>query len=289
MAAFIDDPQGSQQFSLSVKRYIAWDTSGPEGLVVAFEHNAQAAGPQIRASFYLGDASAHSEKLLWAIHQVLIAAHWNLGDLTGFGVGVGPGRFTGVRIGLVTARTLAMVTEKPLIGFSSLKSLLWPVVSAYRASHHPLSLLEASSPKKGPSIFLTRPACKGEWFVLHGLMDPEGSSNAWLQSLKEETLSTEVFLDTLVTTLQQPERRGLPWLWLGQSKSAAFSKLSFSKDLLISQLSVAFWENLPLQASSIAHLVVQGDQAGQAQVGSDLLPTYGRVSDAEKNLFSKPS
>jgi len=50
-----------------------------------------------------------------------------LSDIEGFGVGIGPGSFTGVRLGVMTAKTWASVLDKPVVGVSSLEA----VASAY--------------------------------------------------------------------------------------------------------------------------------------------------------------
>lgn len=65
----------------------------------------------------------HGEHLAPLIEEALRAAGVDRLDLTALAVGVGPGPFTGLRVGLVTARTLAHVLEIPLYGVCTLDVL----------------------------------------------------------------------------------------------------------------------------------------------------------------------
>jgi len=65
----------------------------------------------------------HGEQLAPLIAAGLERAGVTRHDLTALAVGVGPGPFTGLRVGLVTARTLAMVLEIPVYGVCSLDVL----------------------------------------------------------------------------------------------------------------------------------------------------------------------
>ena len=65
----------------------------------------------------------HGEQLAPLIAQALEQAGIVRQDLTAIAVGVGPGPFTGLRVGLVTARTLAFVLDIPVYGVCSLDVL----------------------------------------------------------------------------------------------------------------------------------------------------------------------
>ena len=76
----------------------------------------------------------HGEQLAPLIEQALHHAGIARQDLTAIGVGVGPGPFTGLRVGLVTARTLAYVLEIPVYGVCSLDVLAVEAVETGAAS-----------------------------------------------------------------------------------------------------------------------------------------------------------
>jgi tRNA threonylcarbamoyl adenosine modification protein YeaZ len=65
----------------------------------------------------------HGEELLQRIDEVLAAAHANKNDIGGLVVGIGPGSFTGLRIGLATAKTIAYSRGVPVVGVSTTQAL----------------------------------------------------------------------------------------------------------------------------------------------------------------------
>jgi tRNA threonylcarbamoyladenosine biosynthesis protein TsaB len=78
---------------------------------------------EIVASSTTVDALRHGELLAPAIAAALDAAGATPRDLTGIAVGVGPGPFTGLRVGLVTARTMGEVLGIEVSGVCSLDIL----------------------------------------------------------------------------------------------------------------------------------------------------------------------
>ena len=66
---------------------------------------------------------AHAERLLAQVDEVIRKAGVELSDIDGLAVSIGPGSFTGLRIGLSVAKGLAWSTGKQLAGVSTLKAL----------------------------------------------------------------------------------------------------------------------------------------------------------------------
>lgn len=96
---------------------LAVDTSG--ALVSAAVHD----GRRVLAERSTADARHHAELLAPSVTAVLAEAGVSRRDLTGIAVGVGPGPFTGLRVGLVTARVLGHVLGVPVHGVGSLDAL----------------------------------------------------------------------------------------------------------------------------------------------------------------------
>ena len=67
----------------------------------------------------------HSETLLPHIEEVLGMANQKKEELEGIAVSLGPGSFTGLRIGLATAKAMAYALKLPIIGVPTLRALAW--------------------------------------------------------------------------------------------------------------------------------------------------------------------
>ena len=96
---------------------LALDTSSPQVCV------ALADGTDVLVELVSEQTMKHGEQLAPLIVRVLATAGIDRKELTAIAVGVGPGPFTGLRVGLVTARTLGFVLGIPVHGVCSLDVL----------------------------------------------------------------------------------------------------------------------------------------------------------------------
>jgi tRNA threonylcarbamoyl adenosine modification protein YeaZ len=103
---------------------LAFDTATPHVPVALHD------GSSVVATFESEESMRHGEMLAPGIQRVLADAGARAADLTAIAVGVGPGPFTGLRVGLVTARTLAFVRDIPVHGVCSLDILAAEAIDA---------------------------------------------------------------------------------------------------------------------------------------------------------------
>ncbi|MDH5202416.1 MAG: tRNA (adenosine(37)-N6)-threonylcarbamoyltransferase complex dimerization subunit type 1 TsaB [Nitrospirota bacterium] len=77
------------------------------------------------AEVRLNVKSTHSERLMTEIDHILRQAGLTLSDMDVFAVAIGPGSFTGLRIGLSTIKGFSYATGKPIVSVPTLEALAW--------------------------------------------------------------------------------------------------------------------------------------------------------------------
>lgn len=96
---------------------LAFDTS------TSYESIALSHNGQIIADVTLNAKRTHSERLLPTVENLLAQTDMKLENISGIAVSIGPGSFTGLRIGLSTAKGLCFGLKIPLYVTSTLRSL----------------------------------------------------------------------------------------------------------------------------------------------------------------------
>jgi tRNA threonylcarbamoyl adenosine modification protein YeaZ len=114
---------------------LAFDTATPAVTVALHD------GQRVLAETSTVDARRHGELLAPSIAKVLAGTEPR--DLTGIAVGVGPGPFTGLRVGVVTARVFSRTLGIPVHGICTLDALARAAVDAQATSQEFLAVTDA--------------------------------------------------------------------------------------------------------------------------------------------------
>lgn len=222
-----------------------------------------ARGGNILASITGDRQVSHSNSLLRDINQILETASVALGDVELFAAAAGPGSFTGLRIGLATAKALAMTLNRPCAGIPTLHAIA-----------------HACGPSKAVAAVL--PAGRGEVF-------------AQLLSVSSDAVVSEVDTPAHLAPKAMIEKYvGLTDLkWAGEGAllhrdairdSAAQRKIKFSDEPLNVARNGGGWVLAGREANlakNIAALALQRSQNNELDAPEALRAIYVRLSDAE--------
>jgi tRNA threonylcarbamoyladenosine biosynthesis protein TsaB len=104
------------------------DTATPSTAVAVWAPGGPAV--ECRDDPPLGQRPGHASRLLVLVEAALAEAGAVWDDVERIAAGVGPGGFTGLRLGIATARALAQARDLPLVGVSSLEALAAPHAAA---------------------------------------------------------------------------------------------------------------------------------------------------------------
>lgn len=213
---------------------------------------ALVSGQGVICEYTLNVKATYSERLLPLIDRALQDARIALDQVAGFAVAVGPGSFTGLRIGVSTAKGLAAAGDQPCVGISTLEAMAWTLpFCAYQIC----PILDAR---------------KGE--IYSALFRYEGERMIRLAG------DAAAALDRLLSRIQQPT------VFLGDG-------LAVYEDLIQSQLKeLALFAPLAGRggrAAAVAELGRRRLLLGQRDDLTELAPQYLRPSEAELHRLGR--
>jgi len=221
-------------------RVLALDTSTLAGSIALLEDN------QLRAGITLNLKRKHTERLLPSLDWLFSELGISPEKIDLLGVGIGPGSFTGLRVGLATAKGLALSLNLPIIGISSLFALAWQVRFW---SGKILALLDAR---------------KGQVFAQFF----QGGDNLTIISEPRA-----IFPSQLIEEITEPT------LAVGEGFRAYSEIFSQKKNLIYAGEEFDY-----PRAEIIAHLAYERFQKGERDSLDELVPLYLRPSDAELKM-----
>jgi tRNA threonylcarbamoyladenosine biosynthesis protein TsaB len=99
---------------------LAIDTTSDWGGVALYHQP----GLLAEANWQIG--RGHSAQILPMVHQLLANTATSVDDLTGVAVALGPGSWSGLRVGISLAKGIALAANLPVLGVSSLDTLAYP-------------------------------------------------------------------------------------------------------------------------------------------------------------------
>ena len=190
----------------------------------------------------------HSVGAMPAIEEVINKAGLTPAQIDAIAVSEGPGSYTGVRIGVTLAKTLAWSLQKPLVGVSSLKAL---AANARVANYAICSLIDARRQNVYAGVY--------EADTMHPLVEDHHDH-----------------IDGLLQKLQQLDR---PILFVGTDVDLYMERIQ--QVLGDSAIRAPFTMNLPRASELIA--LAQQMPLPTVEAVHAFVPQYRRIAEAEAN------
>lgn len=118
-----------------MKRILLIESSGGLGQVALAEEH----GPLRERQ--LDQTQRHARDLAPAIRQLLAEENWPIHSLSAVAVSLGPGSYTGLRVGVISAKTLAYALGCPLVGIATFEILASRALASH-PSHSGVEVIE---------------------------------------------------------------------------------------------------------------------------------------------------
>ncbi len=231
----------------------------------------------------------HLQNLMPMIDTLLRKRELAINDIDYIAVSEGPGSFTGIRIGVASARALAQVLEIDTISVPTLQSFLYHVPD-YRGIICPIFDAKRDQVYSGAFQWICDEDAKE---TVHCVSVREKNRHSYREVLAGGAYDLPHLLMQLKTVL------------LNESCRTAASEVTFFGDGIIPyKKQIEEWQkessndNIRMlfaendcrfqKASSVARLALQLLRAGRVKSYNDLKPVYMRKAEAERRLEEKP-
>ncbi len=219
---------------------LAIETSGETGGVALFRE-------RVLGEVRLSGAGTYSRRLLPAVDFLLRHLDLSLKDISALAVSIGPGSFTGLRIGLATVKALALALEVPVVAVESLAALA------------------------AQAMLSERPICP--------VLDARrGELYAALYRFQGEELLT-LMPPTILTPEALGDRISEPVLFLGEGLRLHAQRL---REVMGNRYLEAPSHLREAQPGALAWLAAMKARRGEFADPASLVPLYLRASEAER-------
>jgi tRNA threonylcarbamoyladenosine biosynthesis protein TsaB len=200
----------------------------------------------------------HSNRLLPAIQELMVSLGLSIKELDGIVVGQGPGSYTGIRIGVTVAKTLAWSLRIPMIAISSLEVMAFGVIDESET----VGVIPMIDARRGRAYTALYKKVRDSWTCV--VPDGIRSMEQWLDELKAGESGYRIILTgdvggflTMIASFREEWKGGV------------------------------VVDERPLQASTAGILAVR---YGMGHAVADIhrfIPNYTQLSEPEKNYHNK--
>nr|WP_317413168.1 tRNA (adenosine(37)-N6)-threonylcarbamoyltransferase complex dimerization subunit type 1 TsaB [uncultured Solibaculum sp.] len=209
---------------------------------------------KLTAEFYMNCGLTHSETLMPMISDVLRYTGTKAQDLDYLSVAVGPGSFTGVRIGVAAVKGMALALDLPCVGVSTLEAMAWNLVG--RPQTQVCAVMDARCKQVYQAFFEV-----DETSVMRQCED---------RAISIEQLGREI------------QKTGRPVLLVGDGAQLCTEELKHTGLVRLAPLTIRYQ-----RASGVAQAAKESIRLGKILKGEELRPIYLRLPQAERELKKK--
>ncbi len=228
-------------------KVLAVETSTMLGGVAVIDDSAG-----LVAEVRLNVKSTHSERLMTEIDHILKQSGLEISEIDVFAVSIGPGSFTGLRIGLSTVKGFSFATGKPIVAVPTLEALAW---SLPYCRYPVCTLLDARKKEVYAALFLW----EGKGFV---------------RIIDEVSLN----INKLLEKIGANETPGETVLFIGEG---ALLYKEIIKEAMREKAILPSPEKMVPSPANVASIGMQKALRGEFSEPVGLIPFYIRRSEAE--------